>query len=644
MGMGCAVRSLFAAVAGLAAFAAAATPAIAQDRYAVVIGAENYPDAIGPALGALADLDHVAGALESEGFMVERVPDPDEAALKRSLFWLVDRLDEAGEDAVGVFYFAGHGVQINGHTFLVPVDARTTDDLTLSGSSLPADLFTERLNGLDATTLIVLDAASPNGLIERFDLEPGLAPFDRPDGGLVIFSHYPDQLAITRQADVSVFARAFAHLVTSTQRDFNNAVQDLRREVSEESGGSRYAWVSGRLSPRFRLGAEDDAPVAAAPTGTRSLSPTPVPAEPMTETHSLAADAAGADAAEADDEIHLVQVFFGADRVVEQDRDGQYEFTSDSAPTLTYGTAEVSIPPHHQRGEMESPRWWKFEFSPDPEKHVVYRGAEVLDETTFFDELRDRVNASTHKQAFVFVHGFNTSFENAARRTAQMHHDLNFDGAPIFYSWPSQGSGSPMAYNRDGTAAQRTVPKLKRFLMMVKEETGAEEIHLIAHSMGNRALVDALDEIAEDIARDGEESPFTQVILSAPDIDRQVFLDMADQILPTAERVTLYASEHDQALKVSRQINGFPRAGDASDGIVIVDGLNTVDASEVKTELFDIGHDYFASQDSIIDDIRSLFDTNAEPDDRGLEERFLPPQDDEYWVIHGGLPGATPAE
>src|SRR5262249_14260121 len=139
--------------------------------------------------------------------------------------------------------------------------------------------------------------------------------------------------------------------------------------------------------------------------------------------------------------------------------------TSQTADALTYGVAEVSIPPKHEVGQVESPEWWRFEFSPDPQKHVVYRKATVKPEGEVFNELRDVVQKSGEKQAFVFIHGFNTSFEDAARRTAQMHHDMGFDGAPIFYSWPSEGSISPLAYAHDTNAADRTTPKLKQFLM-----------------------------------------------------------------------------------------------------------------------------------------------------------------------------------
>ena len=614
------MRRFVSVILGVAAVAAAfAAPAGAQERFAVVIGAENYPASIGVAAGARDDARHVADALTAERFEVELIEDPDEAALKRSVFWLVDNLNGAGPDAVGVFYFAGQGVQINADTFLLPLDARTNDDLTLSGSALAGEQISQQLDAVaNATTLIVIDAASPNALTQRFDLEPGLASIDRPDNGLVIFSHYPDQVALPRQGGVSVFARAFANMVHSEERDFGNALQALRREVSDESGGSRYAWVSGRLSSRFTLSYRDDDAASAPAAGTRSLAappPTPMAAE-----------------AEAAEQIHYVDVFFGTDRRVEPDG-SSYEFTSDTARTLTYGVATVSIPPKHVAGQLESPRWWRFEFSPNPDRHVVFQAAALRDEGAFFSEVRDVVQQSTQKQAFVFVHGFNTTFEDAARRTAQMHHDLAFDGAPIFYSWPSEASASPLAYAHDTNAADRTVPRLQEFLMKVADETGAEEIHLIAHSMGNRALVNALDEIAEDLYREGRDAPFNQIVLSAPDIDRDVFLDVADQILPTADRLTLYASSNDQALQMSRQYNGNARAGDASDGIVIVNGLNTIDASQVKTELFDIGHDYFATDSSILTDIRELIETNADPDDRGLEERLLPPEQNEYWVI-----------
>lgn len=638
--------SLFAFASLLvAAFAApAAAQNNVQSRYAVVIGAENYPAAIGAQLGAVADARHVAEALQAEGFVVELIEDPGEAALKRSVFTLVDRLNGAGEDAVGLFYFVGAGVQLNGETFLLPIDARVTDDLTLSGSGLlGSDIAQQLERAADATTLIVLDASSPNALTSRFSLEPGLAAFDEPEGGLLVLSHNPDQVALPRLGGVSVFARAFADLAHDADPSFEDALQTMRRAVSDESGADRYVWISGRVSPSFTLRAEEPPEPGVASGGAASTGASPAEPPPAAEpTPVPASRSAGEDVLPtveeaASDQIHLVDVFFGTDRVLQM-RNGEVEFSAETAPTLTYGVAEVSIPPKHVTGQLESPRWWRFEFSPDPEKHVVYRGAALREEDEFFSEVRDAVQESEQKQAFVFIHGFNTSFVDAARRTAQLHHDLNFDGAPIFYSWPSQGSASPVAYVQDGNAADRSAPKLQAFLMEIAERTGAEKIHLIAHSMGNRALVEALDEIAEDLAREGRPAPFNQIILSAPDIDRDVFANVAEQILPTAQRVTLYASSNDRALTISREFNGNPRAGDASEGIVIVPGVNTIDASEVRTELFDTGHDYYADDDTILGDMAVVMRTNADPDTRGLEPHLLPPEAQRYWaIIRGAL-------
>jgi esterase/lipase superfamily enzyme len=652
--MGRLASRLFAFIPLLATLALAAPalaqPAASQGRIAVVVGVESYPAAIGAEPGARADARHVAQALEAEGFAVELLEDPGEATLKRSVFGLVDRLNAAGEGAIGLFYFAGAGVQINGSTFLLPVDARTVDDLAVSASGLSAELVSERLSSArGAASLIVLDAASPNALTSRFSLRPGIAAFDAPDGGMVMFSHNPDQVVLGRQDGVSVFARAFAELVHDAA-DFEGALQAMRRSVGDQTGGSRYVWISGRVPSRFSLAAPppppapaadtaDDAPppAPAASTATERTPPPPPAPTPVPAARDLVLAAPGGQGVTGD-RIHVVEVFFGTDRAMTL-RDGRPSFGGETGPALLYGIAEVSIPPAHAAGQLEAPRWWRFEFAPDEQKHVVYRGSSVRGEDDFFSELRDIVADSAEKQAFVFIHGFNTSFEDAARRTAQMHHDLNFDGAPIFYSWASEASSAPLAYARDGNAADRTVPRLQAFLMAVADRTGAEKIHLIAHSMGNRALVNALDEIAEQLVRDGRPAPFNQIVLSAPDIDRDVFLSVADQILPTARRVSLYASADDRALQISRDYNGAPRAGDSSQGIVIVDGVNTIDASGVRTELFDFGHDYYADENSILADIGLLMATDAEPGARGLEQRLRPPDADPYWVILRGMIG-----
>jgi esterase/lipase superfamily enzyme len=119
-------------------------------------------------------------------------------------------------------------------------------------------------------------------------------------------------------------------------------------------------------------------------------------------------------------------------------------------------------------------------------------------EALLAEELAGSVNQSSSKDAFVFVHGYNVSFEDAARRTGQMAFDLNFIGAPIFYSWPSNGTVA--AYLQDETNVAWSAPHFRTFLALLSERSGAERIHVIAHSMGNRLVCDAIKTFSYDPA------------------------------------------------------------------------------------------------------------------------------------------------
>jgi len=321
----------------------------------------------------------------------------------------------------------------------------------------------------------------------------------------------------------------------------------------------------------------------------------------------------------------MVQVFYGTDRMLGKLRTDA--FYGNQRGTLAFGVCRVSIPEHHRMGELEAPSWQKFEFHENPKKHIVLLEVTPQSEKKFIAGLRLYIHRSEENQAFVFVHGYNVSFEDAARRTAQMAFDLGFDGAPIFYSWPSQGRLS--AYTVDETNAEWSVPHLKEFLEMVSSKTGAKQIHLIVHSMGGRSLSAALKEIANE---QGSEAPiFKEIVLAAPDIDAEVFKrDILPRIQPIVGRITLYASSVDKALMASKMAHGNPRAGDSnSEALVVVHGMDTVDASTVDTSF--LGHSYYAENRSIISDIYLLLRTGNPPNQRNLLERYR--NGDKYWTF-----------
>lgn len=319
----------------------------------------------------------------------------------------------------------------------------------------------------------------------------------------------------------------------------------------------------------------------------------------------------------------IVSVFYGTDRNV----------TGDPSPALYYGATrgavrfgicQVSIPEDHRVGKLESPFIAKIPLLgrfrhvfEDPEKHVILLSVEPKEKGVFLLEVKQKIEASDKREAFVFIHGYNVTFEDSCRRTAQIASDLKFTGAPISYSWPSDGKTAN--YIKDETDIEWSTPNFEQFLLMVAETTGARTVHLIAHSMGNRALLNALASI---VRRRGDPAGplFNQIVLTAPDIDAGVFKNLALAVQKGAERTTLYASSNDVALNASKKIHGYPRAGEAGPNLTVVDGIDTVDVSAVDTSL--IGHGYYADNRSVITDLFELLGLRKPPRDRfHLRER-----------------------
>jgi esterase/lipase superfamily enzyme len=292
------------------------------------------------------------------------------------------------------------------------------------------------------------------------------------------------------------------------------------------------------------------------------------------------------------------------------------------------GVCEVTIPKTHTVGALESPSILRLEVREDAARHVVLRKTERLADERFYELLRQRVAGSPRRELFVFVHGFNVSFEDAARRTAQIHYDLRFEGAPIFFSWPAHDK-FVITYPADETNVAWSAPHLKHFLLEIVQQSQARSVNLIAHSMGNRALAAALREIELEM-RD-QARLFNQVVLAAPDIDADDFRhNIAPAMQRTAHRLTLYASSRDDALLASRLVHRGPRAGDAGQGLVIIPGIDTIDVTAIDSSPW--GHNYYGSSDPVLQDLKALLLQAAQPHQRS----WLSPAERDgltYWIF-----------
>ncbi|MGE3065551.1 MAG: alpha/beta hydrolase [Hyphomicrobiaceae bacterium] len=291
---------------------------------------------------------------------------------------------------------------------------------------------------------------------------------------------------------------------------------------------------------------------------------------------------------------------------------------------LTVGSARITIPKDRQAGELPRPRsikLWKWDVyseKEDPRRHITLRELDVLKPDAFRTAVGAQGKAATSfkDHALVFVHGFNTSFEDALYRDAQITYDLGFDGPTFLFSWPSRGD--PLQYLYDRDSVDYSIGPFLTFLDLVSRSSKAKHVHVIAHSMGARLVVDALLP-AQERAGKPPIPHLGQVILAAADADRTVFEQRASRNRRIADLVTLYANSSDTALKTSKAFaGGVPRLGDVPvTGPAIIPGADTIDMSDATNWVFlSLHHNTYAERNHILGDIALLLRDGVRPPDR----------------------------
>ena len=323
-----------------------------------------------------------------------------------------------------------------------------------------------------------------------------------------------------------------------------------------------------------------------------------------------------------DEGFSTVKILYATDRKAtgRKQADDYFSGERETENPLSFGQCTVSIPGIHERAKLESPLPF---MKGDPRKHVLLLILEPLSGDAFDDAAR---NPPDGHEAFIFIHGYNVTFADAVRRTAQLHYDLKFPGTPICFSWPSRGAY--FSYAADGASAEWSAPHLAELIRRLQAADDKIRIHLIAHSMGNRPMTLALRELAWK--KDPSSANLHEIILAAPDIDLPVFNQLAEAIHGAAKRMTLYASSNDRALWVSRLLHQGVRAGDSHPEVAIRDGIDSIDASDVDSSLLSLGHSYFATKLSILTDISEVMRIGTPVNRRG---GLKAAPSGKYWIM-----------
>lgn len=289
-------------------------------------------------------------------------------------------------------------------------------------------------------------------------------------------------------------------------------------------------------------------------------------------------------------------IFFCTDRQPTKSTKPRDRFGPDRGTNVQCGSAEAEMPTRSLTTKVKAGSFTK---TATVALDSRLSRVDVLTDTEFLK--RVRAETSAHSDLLVFVHGYKNTFDEAARRLAELAYHLKFPGPVVLYSWPSQGR--LLGYWADEATIRLTNGHFRTFLQLMREQTGAKNVHLLAHSMGNRTV--------NDVLGTWKGKAFGQVVMAAADIDRDTLQQEAPQLAKSAARVTLYGSDHDQAIRLSMWLHWFRRAGEGGNHIAVAKGMDSVDASALRTDI--LGHDYFINPQTILRDIQAVLRGESPP-------------------------------
>ncbi len=324
-------------------------------------------------------------------------------------------------------------------------------------------------------------------------------------------------------------------------------------------------------------------------------------------------------------------VWFGTNRKPLDATDPGKGFGSEIDDRIHFGKRIVRIPSSHRTGELGSPLWKRLLLQIDD--RITVDPATVMAADAFERDVRKFIAGldPADRNVLVYIHGFNTNFDDAARRAAQLGFDLKVPGITVLYSWPSRGSLS--AYFTDLSAIEASEAHIAEFLVAAAALADRGKVHIIAHSMGNRGLLRAMHRATTQAAmRSG--TRFGQIFLSAPDVNASLFRQLASVYPQVAERTTLYVADQDKALAALEWMTEGGRAGGAPP-VLVLPGIDTVRVR--GSSLFRLGHSYFAEEPDVLRDIRAQLYWRESPERRRVRFGWPVPDDGPgaigAWVI-----------
>ena len=230
-------------------FILAFTPSgLAAVRTALVIGNSAYETA--PLKNPVNDAVDMAKALRELGFDVIEKTNAD----KREMILAVDEFAQRIRDAeIGVFYFAGHGMQIQGRNYLIPVKAHVTSETDVQFEAMDAGRVLGKMQGAgNKLNIVILDACRDNPFKRSFRTgSVGLAQMDAPKGSIIAYATAPGSVAADGRGRNGIYTKHLLNQLATSGLDVQDIFRETGMGVMKETGDKQIPWVSSTPVPPY---------------------------------------------------------------------------------------------------------------------------------------------------------------------------------------------------------------------------------------------------------------------------------------------------------------------------------------------------------------------------------------------------------
>jgi esterase/lipase superfamily enzyme len=360
-----------------------------------------------------------------------------------------------------------------------------------------------------------------------------------------------------------------------------------------------------------------------------------------TPTFYMANDVALFDKLPAELQGNNVDLLYVTDRIPYRDQNNKLMYDFRRSPSLAFGSATVSlgqdsdwqglIRNSHQAKRFGNPSVKLISltetgrFPPTPYPFTLKDGNYAVDysiiakankvDATLQYEINQRLELTSRKDVFLFIHGVDNTLEYTLETWAGMWHFLGREGVPVVYSWPAGFDGSPLtAYNYDRESGEFTIFHLKQFIKSLSLNEQVENIHIIAHSRGTDVITSAIRELFIGARASNvdllQRFKIANLLLIAPDLDMQVVSQRlaAERLTQGIRSITIYVSPDDKALGLASVLFssmlrfGQIKAEDISKQVKIGDHMNDIAFIDVG-QTQGLGHEYFYSNPAVSSDI-----------------------------------------